>query len=233
MRQQMNGSDNGSSASGSLANNGETNTTNFTITNNTVPSTSDESTVQPTQCLVVYKGYVINPTVYDENSIGDNDGANGYLKKFNQFQKVAAAKSSSSDFSVESNIQHIMALNNTLLDILSEQELTNLSSYFKINDELLDATLERQSKTIIVDYMLAKFNSRQSTNLLTEFRDSVTDDISLIDLIRIAHMSKKSVDQNMYEGVLGIHTVGFQATVYITSLVNSGFYVMLEIYSPN
>lgn len=104
-----------SSASGSLANNGETNTTNFTITNNTVPSTSDESTVQPTQCLVVYKGYVINPTVYDENSIGDNDGANGYLKKFNQFQKVAAAKSSSSDFSVESNIQHIMALNNTLL----------------------------------------------------------------------------------------------------------------------
>ncbi|GAA5806483.1 hypothetical protein HPULCUR_012017 [Helicostylum pulchrum] len=106
---------NNSSASGSLANNGETNTTNFTITNNTVPSTSDESTVQPTQCLVVYKGYVINPTVYDENSIGDNDGANGYLKKFNQFQKVAAAKSSSSDFSVESNIQHIMALNNTLL----------------------------------------------------------------------------------------------------------------------
>lgn len=46
-------------------------------------------------------------------------------------------------------------------------------------------------------------------------------------------MSKKSVDQNMYEGVLGIHTVGFQATVYIISLVNSGFYVMLEIYSPN
>lgn len=50
-------------------------------------------------------------------------------------------------------------------------------------------------------------------------------------MIRIARLSKKSIDQNIYEGVLGVHIVGFQATVYITSLIDSGFYVMLEIYS--
>lgn len=35
-----------------------------------------------------------------------------------------------------------------------------------------------------------------------------------IDLIRIAHLSKKTpIDQNMYEGILGVRIVGFRATI--------------------
>lgn len=51
----------------------------------------------------------------------------------------------------------------------------------------------------------------------------------LIDLIRIGILSGESINENGYDGVIGIHVVGIQMTCYVISLMAPGFYVMLEI----
>ncbi|KAI8971056.1 hypothetical protein BDB01DRAFT_731101, partial [Pilobolus umbonatus] len=53
----------------------------------------------------------------------------------------------------------------------------------------------------------------------------------LLDLIRIGHLSKQSIDNNLYDAVVGIHVVGLHATVYLTCLLDYGLYTMLEICS--
>jgi hypothetical protein len=74
---------------------------------------------------------------------------------------------------------------------------------------------------------------------------------NLIDLIRIGQLSKSSIDSNFYNGVVGVHVVGkmiciliilftqlteyvnigLQVTVYFTTLVAPGLYIMAEICS--
>lgn len=128
-------------------------------------SSSNEPSTQRVENHPNSKRYVVDPTIYNEDLIGDTEKFNQYLKKFTRFQKIAAAKSSGLDFFVESSVQHIIALDdivilkpdqacNDLRCLFSEQELSNTSnhfrSYFGIDDEVLDAVLERQSKTSIV-----------------------------------------------------------------------------------
>ncbi|KAI8077133.1 hypothetical protein BDF21DRAFT_422142 [Thamnidium elegans] len=61
--------------------------------------------------------------------------------------------------------------------------------------------------------------------------EDAKDDIyaTLLDLIRIGRFSKQSIDNNFYEGVIGIQAVGLIVTVYYTCLLDSGLYVMIEI----
>ncbi|KAI7900898.1 uncharacterized protein BX663DRAFT_562621 [Cokeromyces recurvatus] len=61
--------------------------------------------------------------------------------------------------------------------------------------------------------------------------EDTKDDIyaTLLDLIRIGRFSKQSIDNNFYEGLIGVHTVGLTVTVYYTCLLDSGLYVMIEI----
>ncbi|KAI7905406.1 uncharacterized protein BX663DRAFT_549411 [Cokeromyces recurvatus] len=54
---------------------------------------------------------------------------------------------------------------------------------------------------------------------------------TLLDLIRIGHLSKQAIDNNLYDAVLGMHVIGLQATIYVTCLLDYGLYTMLEIYS--
>ncbi|GAA5807863.1 hypothetical protein MFLAVUS_001242 [Mucor flavus] len=53
----------------------------------------------------------------------------------------------------------------------------------------------------------------------------------LVDLIRIGMISGSSINQNKYDGVVGVHIVGLQLTFYITTLMANGIYIMLEICS--
>ncbi|CAO0797373.1 unnamed protein product [Mucor circinelloides] len=53
--------------------------------------------------------------------------------------------------------------------------------------------------------------------------------VCIKDLIRIGFISVTSINQSLYDGVIGIQIVGLQATFFITTLVADGFYVMMEI----
>ncbi|EPB93090.1 hypothetical protein HMPREF1544_00164 [Mucor circinelloides 1006PhL] len=78
--------------------------------------------------------------------------------------------------------------------------------------------------------------------------DDAKDDLhaSLLDLIRIGHISKKIIDIHHCDGVIGVHVVGnlvfplnsylklivnTTVSIYIISLVSPGFYIMLEVCS--
>ncbi|KAI9280777.1 hypothetical protein BY458DRAFT_469839 [Sporodiniella umbellata] len=53
----------------------------------------------------------------------------------------------------------------------------------------------------------------------------------LVDLIHIGKISGSSINENEYDGIVGVHVVGLQLTLYITTLMANGIYVMLEICS--
>ncbi|KAG2197605.1 hypothetical protein INT47_006668 [Mucor saturninus] len=53
----------------------------------------------------------------------------------------------------------------------------------------------------------------------------------LLDMVRIEVLSGESINQNSYDGVIGILAIGLQTTFFITSLMAPGCYVMLEICS--
>jgi hypothetical protein len=53
----------------------------------------------------------------------------------------------------------------------------------------------------------------------------------LLDLIRIGILSGESINENSYNGVIGVLVVGVQMTFFITSLMSSGVYIMPEICS--
>lgn len=53
--------------------------------------------------------------------------------------------------------------------------------------------------------------------------------VCIKDLIRIGFISVTSINQSLYDGVIGIQVVGLQVTFFITTLVADGFYVMMEI----
>ncbi|KAI8638747.1 hypothetical protein BD408DRAFT_372876 [Parasitella parasitica] len=63
--------------------------------------------------------------------------------------------------------------------------------------------------------------------------EDVKDDkhICIKDLIRIGFISVTAINQNLYDGVIGIQIVGLQVTFFITTLIADGFYVMMEICS--
>lgn len=50
----------------------------------------------------------------------------------------------------------------------------------------------------------------------------------LLDLIRIGILSGESINENGYDGVIGVHVVGVQLTCYIVSLMGCGVYIMLD-----
>ncbi|KAK4514143.1 uncharacterized protein ATC70_006153 [Mucor velutinosus] len=51
------------------------------------------------------------------------------------------------------------------------------------------------------------------------------------DLLKMAAFSKEAIDGNEYLGILGVHVIGFQFTLYITTLLTEGLCVMFELVS--
>jgi hypothetical protein len=51
----------------------------------------------------------------------------------------------------------------------------------------------------------------------------------LVDLILIGILSVESINENGYDGDIGVHVVGTQMMFYIVSLIAPGMYIMLEI----
>lgn len=53
----------------------------------------------------------------------------------------------------------------------------------------------------------------------------------LIDLMKIGLLSGRSINQHNYHGIIGVHVVGPQVTFYLTTLMEKGVYMMMEICS--
>lgn len=53
----------------------------------------------------------------------------------------------------------------------------------------------------------------------------------LLDLVIIGVLSGESINENNYDGVVGVLAIGLQMTVFITTLMAPGCYIMLEICS--
>ncbi|RCH88294.1 hypothetical protein CU098_009011, partial [Rhizopus stolonifer] len=62
--------------------------------------------------------------------------------------------------------------------------------------------------------------------------DKISDNhATFCDLMKIGCFSKEAIDAYSNYGILGIHVVGFQVTIYVTILLAEGLYVMQEICS--
>ncbi|KAF1802234.1 hypothetical protein FB192DRAFT_1342671 [Mucor lusitanicus] len=51
------------------------------------------------------------------------------------------------------------------------------------------------------------------------------------DLIRVAFISVTSINDNLFDSIIGVHIVGLQITFYVTTLVADSLYLMMEICS--
>ncbi|KAI9267504.1 hypothetical protein EDC94DRAFT_600986 [Helicostylum pulchrum] len=53
----------------------------------------------------------------------------------------------------------------------------------------------------------------------------------MIPMMKVAVFGKEVIDEKQYKGVLSIHVVCFHLTIYVTTLLAEGLYVIYEIAS--